>query len=143
MAASPSHPVTANRRAVEEATLETSIHNGPVTSLPDVDLRRIERFCAEQWPEGFLDEVFWEMHVRGRNVTVCETRAPFDGSDSPWTHFRIAQLRYRPDDKDWALYWADRNDRWHAYDPTGAALKGTCAELLAEIDADPTAIFKG
>lgn len=113
-----------------------------MTSLPETDLRRIEKFCAQLWPERFHAEVRGEMHVRGRNVTICETRAPWDGQGE-WTHFRIAQLRFRPDSADWKLYWADRNDRWHEYDAHGPAMSGSCADLLAEIDDDPTAIFKG
>ncbi|WP_395690550.1 DUF3024 domain-containing protein [Nocardioides sp.] len=110
--------------------------------LPETDLRRIEQWAAAQWPERFRDEVFWEVHTRGRNVTVCETRAPWGGG-TDWTHQSLAQLRYRPETSDWALHWADRNSRWHVYDPDGFPVIGTAAELLAEIDRDPTAIFKG
>jgi Protein of unknown function (DUF3024) len=40
----------------------------------------------------------------------------------------------------WALYWRDRNLRFHAYDlPPSRAVD----DLLAEINRDPTGIFWG
>lgn len=109
---------------------------------PELDLQRIDRWCKAQWPARFHDEVFCEHHRRGKNVTLCETRAPWDG-EGDWTHRPYAQLRYRPESTDWALHWADRNSRWHVYDPEGFHVMGSCVELLAEIDRDPTCIFKG
>ena len=111
--------------------------------LPDTDVYRIHQWCAAQWPEKFRSEVFWEAHLRGRSVTLCETRAPWDGTGRPWTHHGFAQLRYRPEQRDWSLHWSDRNSRWHAYDPEGFHVCGSVVDLLAEIDRDPTCIFKG
>lgn len=110
--------------------------------IPESDRRRIQQFCASQWPERFHEEVFWEAHVRGKSVTICETRAPWAG-EGEWSHQPFAQLRFRPDTGDWQLHWADRNSRWHLYDFDDRNPFGTCAELLAEIDADPSCIFKG
>lgn len=50
-----------------------------------------------------------------------------------------AQFRFDPDQLQWTLFWADRNGRWHPYDdvmPTPDR-----ADLLAEVNADPTGIF--
>ncbi len=52
------------------------VENRRIPVIPEMDLRRIEQFCAAQWPERFHTEVFWECHVRGKNATICETRAP-------------------------------------------------------------------
>lgn len=54
----------------------------------------------------------------------------------------MAQLRFRVETKDWALYWRDRNERWREY-AEGNRQFGTMEELLAEEDDDPTCIFKG
>ena len=54
----------------------------------------------------------------------------------------MAQLRFRPEHHDWSLHWPGRNSRWHPYDH-GNRQFGSIAELLAEIDDDPTCIFKG
>lgn len=113
----------------------------PRRPLPETDLRRIQTWCEAMWPPKFADEVRAEHHVRGKNVTICETRAPWDG-EGGWTHQPVAQLRYRPDHGDWTLHWADRSSRWHEY-REGGRFTGTAAELLAEIDADPTSIFWG
>lgn len=113
----------------------------PSTPVPETDLRRVEQFCRDMWPEKFHDEVRAEFHRRGRTVTLCETRAPWDGQGE-WTHEHFAQLRYRPELADWVLRWSDRNSRWHDYHQ-GNVFSGTMAELLAEVDDDPTYIFKG
>lgn len=109
--------------------------------LPEVDLRGIAAFCEGNSPAHLADQVRVEHHVRGRHVTICETRAPGDG-EGDWTHQPLAQLRYVPDDGRWTLHWADRNSRWHEYHE-GNISTGSAAELLAEIDDDPTCIFWG
>lgn len=113
----------------------------PRTSLPETDLRRIARYCEQRVPERVRDQLRLEHHVRGRSVTICETRAPLRGIGE-WTHRGVARLRYREAHHDWALYWADRNSRWHEYHE-GNIFSGSVAELLAEIDEDPTSIFNG
>jgi hypothetical protein len=113
----------------------------PPTPLPDIDLARARRWCAAAVPAHVLHQVRVEPHVHGRHVTLCETRVPFDGVGE-WTHFPFARLRYRVAARDWALYWRDRNERWHEY-AQGNRQFGTMEELLAEVDADPTHIFRG
>ena len=113
----------------------------PQTPVPDVDLARARRWCAADVPERVRHEVRVECHVRGRTITLCETRVPWDGVGD-WTHLPFAQLRYRVAAKDWALYWADRNGRWHEYSH-GSRQFGTMEQLLAEVDDDPTCIFRG
>jgi hypothetical protein len=54
---------------------------------------------------------------------------------------KIAQLRYDAAAREWSLYWADRNGRWHRYRDLDPA--ENLDPLLREIDEDPTAIFWG
>ncbi len=83
-----------------------------------------------------------EVVVRGTTVTIVECRPPWRADPRPeWSRLPIAQLRYDPTRITWALYWRDRNPRWHQYDRTAAV--SDVDQLLAEIDADPTAIFWG
>ena len=83
-----------------------------------------------------------EVMVRGRSVTIVECRAPWRADIGPaWTRFPIAQLRFEPTVARWTLYWRDRNLRWHRYDRIDSA--SHVDSLLAEIEADPTAIFWG
>ncbi|WP_252974589.1 DUF3024 domain-containing protein [Janibacter melonis] len=110
-------------------------------ALPETDLRRIQAWCIAMWTMQYADEVRAEHHIRGAKVTLCETRAPWDGAGD-WTHYHFAQLRYRAQRGDWTLHWADRHGRWHEH-REGTRFEGTVAELLDEIDRDPTSIFKG
>ena len=73
-------------------------------------------------------------------MTIVERRPPW-GPDLPaeWSWLTVAQLRF--EDEKWAIYWNDRNGRWHPYDlfePTP-----DLSAALAEIDNDQTAIFWG
>ena len=54
---------------------------------------------------------------------------------------RFARLRYTKTRREWALYWRDRNLKFHLYDlaePTASV-----ETLLDEVDRDPTSIFWG
>lgn len=50
-----------------------------------------------------------------------------------------AQFRFDPGHLVWTLYWADRNGRWHMYNDVTPT--PDLADLLAEVNADPTGIF--
>jgi len=60
---------------------------------------------------------------------------------SIWTETPIAQFRFDRETKKWALYWMDRNSRWHLYDliKTGADFD----DMLKALDDDKTGIFWG
>ncbi|MFF5322308.1 DUF3024 domain-containing protein [Janibacter hoylei] len=77
----------------------------------------------------------------GATTSPSARRAPWAG-EGEWTHQPLAQLRYLPDERRWTLHWADRNSRWHEYHE-GNVFIGSAAELLTEIDEDPTCIFWG
>jgi hypothetical protein len=113
--------------------------------LPELDLARIRRYVEarnERLPERARGQIHYEVDVDARSVTILECRPPWRPEYGPeWTRFPIARLRYTKSRKEWALYWRDRNLRFHAYDlaePTSDV--GT---LLHEVDRDPTCIFWG
>lgn len=54
---------------------------------------------------------------------------------------KIAQLRFDPGERTWALWWADRNGRWDRHWDVDAT--ADVEELLREIDDDPIGIFWG
>jgi DUF3024 family protein len=105
----------------------------------ELDLRQ---FCEKRVPAHVRHQVRLDFEIRGLNATLVERRVPWRprSSDEPWTRLAVARFRYDLDSGRWALYWRDRNERWHPYD---RKLSGTLGELLAEVDADPTAIFWG
>ena len=73
-------------------------------------------------------------------MTIFECRPPWDrGLGSARTRQPIAQLRLDATDLRWTLYWADRNDRWHAYEMVKPTRR--LETLLDEIDRDPSCIF--
>jgi hypothetical protein len=111
--------------------------------LPDVDVRRVKRWCDERVPEHVRHEIRVECDVDDRHLTIVEVRRPFDPQygGSEWTRFPVARLRYTKARKEWTLYWRDRHLRFHVYDlvePTASV-----NDLLDEIDRDPTCIFWG
>jgi len=114
------------------------------TMLPEIDVARVRRW-VEAKNHGIgehIDEMRVEMEADARAITVLECRPPWREEYGPeWTRQEIARLRYTKSTCSWALYWPDRNSKFHRYediDPTP-----TIDRLLAEIDADPICIFWG
>ena len=81
-----------------------------------------------------------DVGVRGKSVTIFESRPPWNGQGTEWSRNPICQLRFDPATARWILFWADRNSHWHLYELINL---GTVEELLDEIDKDPTCIFWG
>jgi hypothetical protein len=93
-------------------------------------------------PEDARHQVRVECDVTSRQVTIVERRAPWREDFGPeWTSVRLARLRYTASTRSWALYWRDRNLRFHSYDQLAPSAR--IDDLLAEIDRDPTGIFWG
>lgn len=83
-------------------------------AIPETDLQRIQAWCREIWPEQYWDEVKCEADVEGYSVTIVEVRPPWDGAGE---HIRqpVARLRYTATTGLWAIYWRDRNLKFHEY----------------------------
>ena len=113
-----------------------------MAAIPDVDLERIKRFCADESPAEHADQVQVVYKVRGKSVTISESRPPWDGRGTEWTDHPVAQVRYAPETHKWSLHWSDRNSRWHPY-PYDLIRPGSLSSLLEEIKEDPTCIFWG
>jgi hypothetical protein len=105
-------------------------------------LREVEAFCAHRVPAQHGEEIRLEFSLRGNAITIIECRPPWRPDFGPdWSSLKIAQLRYRPETALWSLYWRNRNERWFPYPDIEPSRD--VAQLLAEIDADPTGIFWG
>jgi hypothetical protein len=114
----------------------------PQSELPELDVARIRRYCEGRVPFHLRDRVRIELEVRGRSVTIVECRAPWTPEIGPqWTRLPIARLRHVKSRGTWMLDCCDRNLRWHRYDRVEPSPH--VDPLLAEIEADPTAIFWG
>ena len=111
-------------------------------ALPELDLARVQRWCAARVPEHLRHQVRVESHPTPRHITILERRAPSQENLGPeWTSFPIARLRYTTTDKSWTLYWRDRHPRFHRYDHLAPTQH--IENLLNELDHDPTCIFWG
>lgn len=111
-------------------------------ALPEIDVLRVQRYCAARVPDDARHEVRLECEVAPRHLTITEHRPPWREDFGPdWISFPIARLHYTATTKTWTLYWRDRHQRFHRYDLLSPSAH--IADLLAEIDKDPTGIFWG
>jgi hypothetical protein len=111
-------------------------------ALPELDVARVQRWCAARVPEHARDQLRIECELAQRHLTIVERRPPWHESFGPdWTTSAIARLRYNATNKSWTLYWSDQHQRFHLYDQL--APSRNIDDLLAEIDRDPTSIFWG
>lgn len=111
-------------------------------ALPELDVARVQRWCAARVPENARDQLRIDCELAQRHLTIVERRPPWhEGLGPGWTTSPIARLRYNATDKSWTLYWSDQHQRFHLYDQL---VPSRCVDdLLAEIDHDPTGIFWG
>ena len=111
-------------------------------TLSELDVARVQRWCAARVPDHARHEVRVECQTAPRHLTIVERRAPWRAESGPeWTTFPIARLRYTVADKSWTLYFRDRNLRFHRYDLLAPSRQ--IDDLLTELDRDPTCIFWG
>ena len=83
-------------------------------ALPETDLHRIRLWARERVPEHLWDELKVEADISDRHVDIVEVRPPWDGAGEH-TRFPIARLRYTKSTGLWAIYWRDRNLKFHEY----------------------------
>jgi Protein of unknown function (DUF3024) len=119
---------------------DAAVYRPFMPAIPEVDLQRIKRFCVEESPAEQADKVRVVHKVRGKSVTIFESRPPWDGRGAEWIDVPVAQLRYSPETTKWSLHWADRNSRWHPYE---FIRPGSVTSLLEEVEKDTTCIFWG
>jgi hypothetical protein len=113
--------------------------------IPELDRHRISRWVDARnasLPEAARDKIRYELDITASTTTILECRPPWRADYGPeWTRFPIARLRYTKTQRQWSLYWRDRNLRFHIYElvPASSHLE----DLLGEIERDPTGIFWG
>ena len=110
--------------------------------LPELDVARVQRWCAEQVPEHLRDEIRIECDLTPRHLTICECRPPWREDFGPdWTRFPIARLHYTKTTRLWTLYWRDRNLKYHRYHPLDPSPR--IQDLLDYLDHRADPIFWG
>lgn len=111
-------------------------------TLPELDVARVQRWCADRTPEELVSEMRVECDVAPRHLTIVDRRPPWTAAaGTEWSSVPVARLRYTAADAAWTLYWADRNSNFHVYDRVRASRH--IQTLLDEIERDPTCIFWG
>jgi hypothetical protein len=83
-------------------------------ALPETDLHRIRLWARERVPEHLWGELTVEADVSDRHVDIVEVRPPWDGLGEH-TRFPIVRLGYTKSTGLWAIYWRDRNLKFHGY----------------------------
>jgi hypothetical protein len=64
--------------------------------------------------EHLWDQLKVEADVADRHVDIVEVSPPWDGVGEH-TRGPIARLRYTKSPRQWAIYWRDRNLKFHEY----------------------------
>lgn len=111
-------------------------------AIPETELARVRRRCEARIPPQYRDQLRIEFEQRGNALTILECRPPWRAGLGPeWTRHGIARLRYNASRGVWNLFWRGRNLRLQRYEhcPPSAHV----ADLLVEIERDPTGIFWG
>lgn len=109
--------------------------------VPELDANRVRTWAHDQTPPEFRDQLRVEVDETPRGLTILECRPLWDVPGSEWMRVPIARLTYSKQASEWTLYYADSNDKFHRYWDFESSPR--VADLLDEIDADPTCIFWG
>ena len=110
---------------------------------PPLDIAAVIAYCEQRVPQHAPYQVRMEAVIDRHAVTLVERRAPWRPEFGPeWTRSPVARLRWTVvSRREWAVFWRDRNQRWHRYESTAPTTE--IARLLEEINRDPTRIFWG
>ena len=100
----------------------------------------LSKYCRERLSAYLHDNLRLGFKFRGDSVTLYEERPAF-GKPELRVETMVAQFRFKPQTKEWTLYWADRNSKWHEYDLIEPSRN--FETLLKEVHEDSTGIFWG
>jgi hypothetical protein len=113
-------------------------------SLSEFERARMEKlftaYCEGKVPPHVRNKVRVTFKIRGNEVKLFECRPRFN---DPATWGELAVARFKKDEKKsvWLLYCADRNNKWHLFEPYPESKD--IEKLLAEVQRDQTGIFWG
>ncbi len=112
--------------------------------LSEITKKQVETtlgsFCEKRIPAHVRTQVRLGFSFSGESVSLFEER-PYFQDPNQWTSTPIAQFRFSPEDKTWALYYSDRNSKWHLYDEAKPSRQFN--HLLKAVETDATGIFWG
>ncbi len=112
-------------------------------AIPALEMKRAEsvlaKFC-DRVPAHARSQLAYAFTVRGNAITLVERR-PYFKDPKITTERPFARFVFDPSSHTWSLRWSDRNARFHAYE--GFSGVRQFADLVAEVERDPTYIFLG
>jgi hypothetical protein len=112
--------------------------------LPEFTRKLIEvklsRYCKNRVPENAGHNVRLTFKINEDAVTLILSR-PYFKDPAKWAERSIAQIRFDNDNRQWLLYFIDKNDNWHLYDFNQPITDFD--DLLRELDRAPIGIFWG
>jgi hypothetical protein len=112
-----------------------------LTEVQEVQIHKLlTAYCAKRVPPAVRTKVRVGYRVDGNAVILYEERPAFRPPHD-WQEMVVAKFTYVGTQREWRLSCQHRDLRWHAYQalPTASSF----AELLDEVDTDPTGIFWG
>jgi hypothetical protein len=102
--------------------------------------RLLADYCEASVRPDVRDKLRLGFRITGNAVVLFEARPAFE-APREWHESPFAKFVYVKSRGQWQLYCQHRDLKWHRYQRLHGA--ATFEELLAEVDSDPTGIFKG
>lgn len=110
-----------------------------LTDLQRAEVRRLfEPLCAPD--PRVSSQLRYGYRLEGPAVVYFEARPDWRGGGE-WLEHAIAKFRFTKSTGLWSLYCQFSDLRWRGYEPLPHA--ASLAELVAEVERDPTCIFYG
>lgn len=110
--------------------------------MTDIEKRRAEialrNYCAQRLRPEIRHELESVYRLEKQFAYISERRPDWQDATIRRDH-DVAKFRFDMTSRRWALYWRDRNLKWHRFDKYAATTD--IAELLPVVDAEP--IFYG
>jgi DUF3024 family protein len=113
-------------------------------ALTEIQKAQVDRlltaYCAKRVPAPVLPKIRVGYRIVGNAVILYEERPAFQPPHN-WLEMVVAKFMHVGTRREWRLYCQHRDLKWHAYQ--ALPVSSSFAELLDEVDADPTGIFWG
>lgn len=129
---------------------ESAVVDGPkpkqsgTAGLPDIQRARVAALlgpmCQPHPDPNVAAQVRRGYHVEGTAVVLYESR-PSLMKPEVWQELPVAKFRFNKSREMWQLYCMFRDLKWRAYEPLRESRD--LAELVREVQSDPTGIFWG